>query len=66
MVKTAGIVWGEKMTADEDVAPVSRLRAAEQRIRELERALGRQSMAVEILQAAQDVVKKNALAWSPR
>jgi hypothetical protein len=34
------------------------LRAAEQRIRELERALGRKTMEVEILQAAQDEVKK--------
>lgn len=44
--------------ANEDVVPVSELRAAQQRIRELERALGRKTMEVEILQAARDEVKK--------
>ena len=44
--------------ANEPVVPVSALRAAEQRIRELERALGRKTMEVEILQAARDEVKK--------
>jgi predicted RNase H-like nuclease (RuvC/YqgF family) len=34
------------------------LRAAEQRIRDLERALGRKQMTIEILEAAQDEVKK--------
>ena len=60
---------GERaIAADEDVVPVSRLRAAEPRIRELERALGRQTMAVEILQAAREEVK-NKPRWygaSPR
>ena len=44
--------------ADEDVVPVSALRAAQQRIKELERALGKKAMEVEILQAARDEVKK--------
>jgi transposase len=44
--------------ANEAVVPASALRAAEQRIRELERALGRKTMEVEILQAARDEVKK--------
>ena len=56
---------GERaIAADEDVVPVSRLRAAEQRIRDLERALGRQTMAVEILQAAQEEVKKNRVGMA--
>lgn len=46
------------VAANGDVVPASELRAAEQRIRELERALGRKSMEVEILQAARDEVKK--------
>jgi len=44
--------------ADEEVVPVSELRAAHQRIRELERALGKKAMEIEILQAARDEVKK--------
>jgi transposase len=46
------------VAANEDVVPASELRAAEQRIRELERALGRKTMEVEILQAARDEVKE--------
>lgn len=44
--------------SEEEVVPASALRAAQQRIRELERALGRKTMQVEILEAAQDEVKK--------
>jgi len=44
--------------ADEAVVPLSELRQAQQRIRELERALGRKTMEVEILQAAREEVKK--------
>ena len=44
--------------ANGDVAPAHHLREAERRIRELERALGRKTMEVEILQAAQVEVKK--------
>jgi transposase len=46
------------VAANEDVVPGSELRAAEQRIRELERALGRKEMELEILRAAQSEVKK--------
>jgi transposase len=46
------------MGANEEVVAVRRLREAEQKIRELERALGRKTMEVEILQAAQEEVKK--------
>jgi|SRR5580704_14729675 transposase len=44
--------------ADEEVVPVSELKAAKQRIKELERALGRKTMEVEILEAARDEIKK--------
>jgi transposase len=40
------------------VVPVSDLRAAQARIKELERALGRATMENEILRAARDEVKK--------
>ena len=46
------------VSANEDVVPVSQLREAQGRIRELERALGRKAMEVEILQMAQEEVKK--------
>ncbi|HXQ28282.1 MAG TPA: transposase [Gemmatimonadales bacterium] len=44
--------------ANEDVVPASELRAAQQRIKELERALGKKAMEIEILHAARDEVKK--------
>ena len=44
--------------ASEDVVPASQLREACAKIRELERALGRKTMEVEILRAAQKVGKK--------
>jgi transposase-like protein len=44
--------------ANGDVVPAQQLREAERRIRELEGALGRKTMEVEILQAAQEEVKK--------
>jgi transposase len=46
------------VTANEAVVPASELRLAQQRIRELERALGKKVMEIEILQAARDEVKK--------
>ncbi len=46
------------VSANEDLVPVSELRSAQQRIRELERALGRKTMENEILLAAQAEVKK--------
>src|SRR4030095_16610459 len=44
--------------ASEDVVPASQLREAYAKIRELERALGRKTMEVEILRTAQEVGKK--------
>ena len=44
--------------AKEDVVPASQLREAYAKIRELERALGRKTMEIESLRAAQEVVKK--------
>src|SRR5262245_13758343 len=44
--------------ASEDVVPASHLREAYAKIRELERLLGKKQMEIEILQAAQDIVKK--------
>jgi transposase len=41
------------------VVPASELQAAQARIRDLERALGRKTMEVEILRAAQEVLKKS-------
>src|SRR5437870_10630691 len=53
--------------ASEDVVPASHLREAYAKIRELERALGRKTMEVEILRAAQEIVKKRRrCAESPR
>ena len=46
------------VAANEAVVPASELRAAQQRIRELERTLGKKTMEVEILHAARDEVKK--------
>jgi transposase len=45
--------------ANEEVVPASQLREAHQRIRELERLLGRKQMEIEILEAAREVVKKS-------
>jgi transposase len=46
------------VASNDDVVPASELRGALARIRELERALGRKQMAIEILEAARDEVKK--------
>lgn len=46
------------VAANGDVVPAAQLRVAEQRIRELERALGRKEMELEILRAAQTEIKK--------
>jgi transposase len=46
------------VATNEEVVPLSALREAHQRIRELERLLGKKQMEIEILQAAQEVVKK--------
>ena len=44
--------------ANEDVVPASELRAALQRVRELEPLVGKKAMEVEILKASRDEVKK--------
>jgi transposase len=46
------------VTANEAVVPLSELRLAQQRIRELERILGKKVVEIEILQAAREEVKK--------
>lgn len=46
------------VASNDEVVPAAELKAAQLRIRELERALGRKTMEVEILQAARDEVKK--------
>jgi transposase len=46
------------MSANEDVVPASELRVAQQKIRELERIIGKQTVDLEILRAARDEVKK--------
>lgn len=45
--------------ANEDVVPASELAAAQAKIRELERALGRKTMENEILGTAQEILKKS-------
>ena len=52
------------VTANDEVVPASELRAAQQRVRELERALGKKVMEIEILQAARDEVKKRPRFYS--
>ena len=46
------------VTANEAVVPLSELRLAQQRIRELERILGKKVMEIDVLQAARDEVKE--------
>lgn len=46
------------VAANEDVVPASELRAAQAKIRELERLIGKQAVDLEILRAARDEVKK--------
>ena len=56
--------------ADEDVVAVSRARELEQRVRELERLLGRKTLEVEVLKEALTVARGKKPAWrlpsSPR
>ena len=49
--------------ANAEVVPVRELRAAHQRIKDLERALGKKAMEIEILQAARDEVKKRPRSY---
>src|SRR4029079_19644935 len=47
----------EAIRADEDVVPASEARKLEDRVRELERLLGRKTMEVEILKEALDLAR---------
>ena len=49
--------------ADEDVVAVSRARELEQRVRELERLLGRKTMEVEVLKEALVAARKKKPVW---
>lgn len=56
-----GLVMSGAQTAveaNEDVVPASELKAAQQKIRELERLLGKKEVELEILRAARDEIKK--------
>ena len=58
----------EAVRADEGVVPVSEARRLEERVRELERLLGRKTMEVEILKEALDLArakKPTLLSHSP-
>src|SRR3954462_2205952 len=58
----------EAIRADEDVVPASEARKLEDRVRELERLLGRKTMEVEILKEALDLArakKQTLLSRSP-
>ena len=47
------------MAAGEDVVPASRVRELEQQVKQLQRLVGKQAMAIEILEAARDLVKES-------
>jgi len=49
--------------ADEDVVAASRARELEQRVRELERLLGRKTMEVELLKEALTAARGKKPAW---
>jgi transposase len=49
--------------ADEDVVAVSRARELEQRVRELERLLGRKTMEVEVLKEALAAAREKKPIW---
>ena len=58
----------EAIRADEDVVPASEARKLEERVRELERLLGRKTLEVEILKEALDLArtkKPSLLSRSP-
>ena len=53
----------EAVRADEDVVPVSRVRELENKIRELERLLGRKTMETEILREALEAARPKKQPW---
>ena len=56
----------QAIRADEDVVPASEARKLEDRVRELERLLGRKTMEVEILKEALDLVSRPSIDAAPR
>ena len=58
----------EAVRADDEVVAASQVRCLEERVRELERLLGRKMMEIEILKEALDLArakKPNSLSHSP-
>lgn len=53
----------EAVRADEEVVPISRVRELENRIRELERLLGRKTMETEILREALEQARPKKHVW---
>src|SRR5258705_13829482 len=47
------------VAAGEEVVPISRVRELEKQVKELQRLVGKQTMTIDILEAAREVVKKN-------
>jgi transposase len=56
-------VGQEAVRADEEVVPLSRIRELENRVRELERLLGRKTMETEILRQALEAARPKKQAW---
>ena len=52
----------EAVRADDDVVPAADVRRLEERVRELERLLGRKTMEVEILKEALDLARSKKLS----
>lgn len=53
----------EAVRADDDVVPAAEARRLEERVRELERLLGRKTMEVEILKEALDLARSKKAIW---
>jgi transposase len=54
----------EAVRADDEVAPAADLRRLEERVRELERQLGRKTLEVEILKEALDLARAKKISLS--
>jgi transposase len=53
----------EAVRADEEVVPISRVRELENKVRELERLLGRKTMETEILRDALEAARPKKQSW---
>ena len=53
----------EAVRADDEVVPVAEARRLEERVRDLERLLGRKTMEVEILKEALDLARSKKAIW---